>query len=325
MRTPLWIALAGLVVACGSESSAPASSAETWRLTQLQAESPGDEIVARVNGRPVFASCVEVQAKAHKLNSKNALQECIDFELLAQAAEAVSMQDETDVQAAAKRELVRVFVETRYGVRGPGDIPDALVKQLWKQIKTPRYNHPELRDIVFCRIKLEPEQGPESNEYQVAQKFLNGVYEELRDREDLKKNDLFAPCYEKFEAAGVADLTLHTHQLRPASGYQKAFRPTIFAPKKRGTVTPPLHTRYGWDLILVTVIVAEKITTLQEAEPELRRALFEVPVYESGRDELFEKWYAPFAKARTISTSPENIPAPAPVIGATTPPIRGAQ
>ena len=90
MRATLLLAIA----ACGGSSGPspvppPASSARpaplviaTPRLTD------GDVEVARVNGRPVWSSCVATQAagagSAEQLR-RDALDQCIAFELLAQA------------------------------------------------------------------------------------------------------------------------------------------------------------------------------------------------------------------------------------------------
>jgi len=49
---------------------------------------PGDAVVATVGGRPVWASCVAAQAARGTRTRRAALGECVDFELLAQAAEA---------------------------------------------------------------------------------------------------------------------------------------------------------------------------------------------------------------------------------------------
>lgn len=276
---------------------------------------PSDAIVATVNDRSIFASCVRIQAEAHNLSREDALQECIDFELLASAAHEAGTQADPDVQSAAKQELVRTFIEARYSLRGPEDIPADLVKKLWDQVNVPRYNHPELRAIAFCRVPLTAQQGPKSPEYKAGLAFLEGVYEKLRDARDLEKDDLFERCWKPhYENAGVHELKLNTFKLNPKRGYMQAFRETVFGPQKPGMVVPPVYSQYGIDLMLITNLIPEKTSTFEEVEPELRAALFEIPVYESSRDAVFETWYAPFAKARTISTHPERIPVGAPVL-----------
>ncbi len=315
MRSTQFLLLAILAGACSSDTKGSAKREHrTWQLQALQADAPGELVVAQVNGHPIYARCVETQAGAHHIGNAQALQECIDFELLAQAAHDAGTLEHPDVQAAGKRELVRSFVQARYEIHSPADLPEALVKKLWDQSNVPRYNHPELRNIVFCRIALSKEQGPESDEYKTAEKFLRRVYEQLRDRNDLEKNDLFAPCYEEYEAAGVHKMELLTFRRTPKRGYQPVFHPTIFdGPETAGMVTPPLHTQYGWDLILLTEVVPAKETAMAEVDDELRKALFEVPVFEPKRDAIFQTWYAPFAKARHIEVHADALPGSAPI------------
>ena len=312
---------AGLGACSSSATDVAQRDPRTWQLQELQPDTPDDVVVARVNERPIFASCVSTQSQAHQIEKKQALQECIDFELLAQAADDAGTLHHPEVQAAGKRELVRSFVRARYEIRSPADLPESLVKQLWDQSNVPRYNHPELRNIVFCRIAITKGQGPESDEYKAAEKFLNQTYEKLRHRNDLEKNDLFAPCYEQYEAAGVHKMELLTFRLTPKRGFQAAFRATVFdGPETAGMVLPPLYTQFGWDLMLLTEVKPAKETSMAQVDGELRKALFEVPVFEPKRDAIFQTWYAPFAKARHIEVHAESLPQSAPIATAPTAP-----
>jgi hypothetical protein len=319
-------AFAVIAVGCGSSAEKPQKrESHTWRVDSMEAVAPGDAVVAKVNGRSIFASCVRIQAEAHQLSRDRALEECIDFELLAEAAELADTNQADDVQTTAKQELVRTFIEDRYNVRGPMDIPQDLVKKLWDQVQVPRYNHPELRNIVFCRIPLTKEQGPESEEFKIGLVFLQGVYEKLRDERNIEKNDLFELCWKPhYEEAGVHKLKLNTFKIRPKSGYMEEFHKSVFGPTEVGVVAPPLYSQYGIDLILISEIIPEKSTTFEEAEPELREVLFNFPVYESTRDLMFEEWYAPFAKSRAIATFQQHIPEREALLGSATPAQSGA-
>ena len=98
-------ALALCAAACGS-SSPPAQPAGPPAQLVAAPAGASDGVVAHVNGRPVYGSCVSAQAAAHKLDAKGALRECIDFELLAQAAEAKGLALDHDVAYATKTSLV---------------------------------------------------------------------------------------------------------------------------------------------------------------------------------------------------------------------------
>ncbi len=214
MRGTAIAVLAGVYLcACGSDKASTASGAPatTWEVALQEPAPDSDAIVARVNGAPVFASCVKTQAEGHALSASDALQECIGFELLAQAAAEEGHQKNSDVQYVAKRELARRFVLDMYQVRSPADLPLDLVKKLWDRVQARRYNYPELRDIVFCRVPLTPAQGPGSPEYEAGMAFLTSVYQELQLRQGLEQDELFI-CMEYLR--GVSALTfLKSHSV----------------------------------------------------------------------------------------------------------------
>ena len=294
---------------CGSDSRPAKRQANPISLDSLEAHPKGRSTVATVNGTPIYADCVARQALAHQLSRHDALQECIDFELLAQAANQPHLLAHPDVQEEGKQELVRSFIDARYQIRGPSDIPADLVQRLWDKINVPRYNHPELRNIVLCHIPLDKNQGPQSREYKIGETFLRGLYNELKHKRDLVENDLFAACYERYEAAGVHDMKLTTFSLNPREGYDEKYQKAVFdGPERAGMVTAPFLTEEGWQFILITVVSDKLVTTFAEAEAELRQALFEEPVYEPKRQSLFDAWYMPLEEGKRITRSYDKLP-----------------
>ena len=314
------------MAACDFGTTEPAAPHEPRLLLHELVVAPaGRPVVAEVNGVPVYADCVKRQAEAHQLPHQEALGECIDFELLAQAADQPQYLGLVEVQEEGKQELVRKFIQAEYPVRTPADLPMALVRELWKQVSPRRYNRPELRDMVFCRMSLDENPGAQSEQSKQAEHFLRAIYDQLKSQKHLKKNDLFAACFgdpdpestlpRPWKEAGVPEPKLRTFSPSPRSRYQEAFRATIFdGPEKAGMVTPPLLTEHGWDLILITLVLPEIQTDFAEAEAELRKALFEEPIYEERRQLLFERWYSPFEKRHQISRSYDKLPAAGPAL-----------
>lgn len=315
MRAFLAMALV-LFVGCGSDRSESAvATQDPILLDSVEAAATGREVVAEVNSRPIYADCVVRQAEAHNLDRAAALQECIDFELLAQAADTPEYLEAPSVQEEAKQELVRAYLEARYRLQGPEDFDDELVRSLWERISVPRYNHPELRNIVFCKIPLTKEMGPQSAEYKTAQAFFAMLYQELGSRRDLEQNDLFAACYDRYEKFGVHDLKLSTFQLAPRPSHQESWREQVFA-GRAGQVLPPLVDDSGMTFILITEAKDALETSFEEAEPELREALYSVSVYQSQRNELFQSWFKGIAASYKIVRFPERLPASEPVVSA---------
>ncbi|HWU88103.1 MAG TPA: hypothetical protein VN253_12540, partial [Kofleriaceae bacterium] len=97
-----WIAIA----ACGGAAEAPPRARAGAAPAVSPPEGREDAAVASVNGRPVWGSCVAHQAARGAASREAALAECIDFELLAQAAEARGLAADPEVGEAARRAMV---------------------------------------------------------------------------------------------------------------------------------------------------------------------------------------------------------------------------
>ena len=101
-------------VAC-SGSKAPPPPTPSGPAASLTATAAHDDVqVATVNGRPVRGSCVTEQA-ARGATRDDALKQCIDFELMAQVAEA---------RPEATRGIRRIG-ESSPAIRGPGQTAPA--------------------------------------------------------------------------------------------------------------------------------------------------------------------------------------------------------
>ncbi len=81
-----------------------------------------------------------------------------------------------------------------------------------------------------------------------------------------------------------------------------------------GRVLAPMHDARGFTFILITEAKGELVTAFEEAEPELRAALYSNPVYQGQRDQLFESWYKPIAARYKIQRFPERLPANEPIV-----------
>ncbi len=316
---PMAAALLALSACSSGSSSAPASVRSRAPLENVEEDASGRVVVAKVNAVPIYADCVQRQAEANHLSRQEALDECINFELLAQAAYQPKYLHTVEVQEKASQELVRAFVDASFQGSGAEGIPDSYVQRLWSSISPRRYNRLELRDIVFCRVHVPTGTTADSEESVIASAFLTGLYKNLKSRKDLTKTDLFTACYgdpeapdselRPFQKAGIAKMDLSTFHPLPRALYDRAFRARLFdGPEVAGMVTPPLFTQYGWDLILITEVLPAIATDFATAEPELRKALVEEPVYEAQRTQIFDDWYGPLEAKHTITRNFDLLP-----------------
>lgn len=121
----------------------------------------GDPVVAWIDGVPVFASAVAMQAKARAVPPRAALEEIIKFELLAAAATSAGAGAPEDAAAARKSILVQRLIERDIEPRlAPEAISDADVRALYERGRK-RYVHGRMVQIavlsVFTGAKMKPE------------------------------------------------------------------------------------------------------------------------------------------------------------------------
>src|SRR5688500_8823834 len=107
-----WLVFA---IACGS-SKAPSPVPSGPPASTLAPPAKNDVQIATVNGKPVWGSCVTAQARraGPGATREQAVQQCIDFELLAQAADARALATDPEVVLATRTALVSQLVAFEY-------------------------------------------------------------------------------------------------------------------------------------------------------------------------------------------------------------------
>jgi hypothetical protein len=268
-----------LVAACGGAPD-PAPAASSRAASPIATSTgPTDTIVAQVNGRPVWASCVAAQGAklgASADAKKQALDECIAFELLAQEADKRGLAEDPDVFDETRTAIVNRLVETAFEQRyaKPEDLGERMEK--WFRDNAWRMHRPELRGSAYLRVP-----GPD----ETAKPVARALYEQLATKTGLFSFDLAplakaAPSEAKVEYAVVPD--------KAKTELEPNYANTLFSIPDVGRVAPPVKTPWGWDVILWTGGLPPKETSREEllatAFPDLRRSLFSVWVTQVARD-----------------------------------------
>jgi hypothetical protein len=288
------VAVLGLVLgswACGG-SSGPAptppaapSAIATPRLTADDLE------VARVNGRPVWASCVAAQARTIAAASRTAdqqraeaLDQCIAFELLAQAAAARGLAAAPEVADATRTASVNRLVETdfeqHYRTAKDLERPIELVmkRNAW------RMHLVQLRSSTFARF-LVPETASPALDAR-AHALADRLAAELAGETGLYGVHLTDAA--KRLAAG-SDIKLDTADVKPTHQDDLAlpYARALYAIPEIGRITPAVRTPWGWDVVLWTGGVEPKETSredlIAEMLPDLRRRQFQLWVTQLGK------------------------------------------
>jgi hypothetical protein len=277
-------ALLLVLAACGGSSGpAPAPRAAPTAIASPRLTADDLE-VAKVNGQPVWSSCVAEQAQAITAPSRTpderraaALDQCIAFELLAQAAASrglAASHEITDATRAAEvNRLVATDFEQRY--RTPDDLKpaiDAVMKRNeW------RMHIIQLRASTFARFLVPKEAPPELDAR--AHALADRLAAELAGQTGLYNVHLTDAAR---RIAASSDIKLETADVRPMhqDDLVDAYAAALYAIPAVGRVSPAVRTPWGWDVVLWTGGVEPKETSREElvAEmfPEIRRRQFQL-------------------------------------------------
>jgi hypothetical protein len=141
-------ALAGL--ACAS----PAKVTPAQRPAAFTADPAPDlgPVVARVAGNPIFASEVRAQSERSGQAPRQALEELIRFQLLAERARERGLAAQIPESEVPRSLLVQRLIEREFEpVSDIGHLPDADLRRLYDLNKT-RYVHPRMVHVALLSV-----------------------------------------------------------------------------------------------------------------------------------------------------------------------------
>lgn len=293
-RTALAILAASTAVAhgaCGGGSRPPPTAHDVTVVASIAAPpaSPDDVVVAEVNGRPVWGSCVTAQARRASadvppLDRRAALDECIAFELLAQAAEARGLGARPEVQEAARTAMVSELVATFEASHAtPADLGASLTRVLDANAR--RLNRPELRASTYVRVNV-PAGAPPADDAK-ARRTIERVAAALAGEAGLLGPHV-ADLAHRVATPADPPVVIEDVGAKPAPALEPSYAGALFAIPEVGRSSPPVRTPWGWDVITWTGVQPARVQTraelAQELFPRLRRQAFTVWVNQMIRD-----------------------------------------
>jgi PPIC-type PPIASE domain len=233
-----------ILAACGGGGK-QAPPTPVGPAAQLVAPAAGsdDLVVATVNGRPVWASCVRVQ---------RSLDDCVGFELMAQEAEKRGLSKDYDVRLATRTALVSRFVQDAYETKmdKPSDFGDAWAKQVAPQIY--KIDHDEVRASHYVRVQDQAlgEQIAAEAAKQTGwmPQMLDALAERLAAGRRVDKQDV-------------------PYKL-PAQ-LEDHYAGALFAIPEVGRTSPVTKTPWGWDIILYSDVLPARHPSQEEIVKEL--------------------------------------------------------
>jgi hypothetical protein len=262
-------ALAVLLAGCGSSTPA---TAPVGPPASIVATDP-TPVVAHVNGRPVYASCVEAQGTAHHLAARAALDECIAFELMAQEADRRGLARDHEVVLATKRALVSRVLQLEFedGLQDPAAFGDAWPQFLKKYDWHVR--HGEYRASAYVRIPVAAGAPPDADAkaHELADRIATTLAPErgllgdhLRAIAENITGPLTRPCAKETTVPCWDSLDAYR-----VDGLEAAYGQALFAIREPGRATGAVRTEWGWDVIVWTEDVPAAAPTQAELERKM--------------------------------------------------------
>jgi len=274
-RSLLLASLAAACTACGTGEAPRAPSTEGAPVSLVE-EPAGRAVVATVNGVPVYDDCVATQAEVLGIDARAALDQCVEFELLAQAA-APRYATSRSVHDAQRREEVRTFLRRDFEPSSdePSDIPEAWVRDhLWsnRNIKI-AYVHPEYRVAAYALAKFKPI-GPK--------KILTPAHDAEMRKLAEDWDAALPPVVDvdtlraiTKEVAGDRPFDFLDSYNTPLRGRSvPEFADALFALKKPGQRSGVVRSNYGYFIIMLREVMPAEDQSLAEALPDLREKIY---------------------------------------------------
>lgn len=319
MRVAAHIAAAILATGCG-DSGAPSPETTAGLEPSLEQAAGDRPVVATVDGVPIYADCVANQAAITGGDRDAALASCIEIELLVAEARRRGIATDPEVREAGEREMVRALIDREMydTFQSPADVEAADVKKLWDRGLKNHFNRVEHRSVFYCRAqnfdpktKKTPKGGEPDRK---ARHLAEAIWRRVKGRRDLERDELHRICLEVGDEVGGADVAVGDFKGFPRLGRAvPEFAEPSFAIPAIGMVSPPARTEWGYDLILLTEIVTPLSMSFEEAEPKIRRFLFDDPRYAGYRTARFERWLVDRTRDARVERFDENLPAPDPL------------
>lgn len=299
LAVALWIA--GLA-ACGGQDGPPPRAidpSEAYRGSFSPAPSPDAVVIAEVNGEKIYDEDVARQARARGLSAREALDELVAAELLAQEARRRGLADDPDVIEARRRERVRVLTERDFvpTFDGPEDVPQAALDSAWKNPAVRNYyQHEQVQKIVYLRV---PAENVGAAEEDAARRLAEAIHAHLvakppRDQEE------FGHLADEIAGPAGVKLRKAAGQTRRKGDTVEEFAAAAFSLTQAGTFTAPFRTKWGWDIIYLVELVPARNVPREEAEKEIREKIFA-----DTRRLAFVRWAEGLAAGYRIVRAPD--------------------
>ncbi|CAN5207449.1 hypothetical protein BH11MYX1_BH11MYX1_32770 [soil metagenome] len=271
MRASVLTVVIGLA-GCGRKPAGEAAVGPPASMIAPRASST-DEIVATVNGKPVWGSCVAIQG-ARGATKQAALQQCLDFEILAQAADQRGYASSPEVREATHTAMVSELVASAYeeGFTRPAQFgsvwQQALAQGQWK------ISHENYRASSYVRVPVA-EQATQA-EVEAAKATADQIATALAH-----ETGLLGPSLLELAQAAAPGVKIDHQDVTAfrAGALDKTYAAALFSLREIGRASAAVRTKWGWDVVVWTDDVPETHPSDAEIEakllPDVKLAYFD--------------------------------------------------
>jgi peptidyl-prolyl cis-trans isomerase C len=294
------------LVACGQKSAEGPRSRpieEPYAGAWSPRPTPAAEIVAEVNGEAIWDVDLAAYARDQRLTPREALEELIALELLAQEARRRGLAEDPEVVQVRRRERVRRFVDLFAAESDdPAEIPAADVDRVWaRRDVQAALNHGPIHDTGYVRVRAA-RKAPAA-EVEAAR----AVAEELRAHLVAARPASYAEfqrlAAERHQALTGKKLALEkSFPIEATTAADEGFKAAALALARPGQISPVTRTAWGWDILYLVEIVPARATTREQADAELRRRL-----HDDWRKHAFRRWLEATVAPARVSRHDENL------------------
>jgi hypothetical protein len=249
---------------CGCTKTARDASGA---VAPLVAESD-DDVVATVDGRPIYAGAVAAQARARGVDPRQALSDLVDAEALAGAAARRGLDGDLDARLAATAAMVRRYLHDSFEHDvTPADVSAELVRKAYLR-NQPYLNHDVYIDLWHILVAVPKNASPDDR--QKARALARQIADQARGKTlaDFKQLALAT------RQAGH-DVTDAQEVVTERDGWtERSFSHAAFDQLHKEGDSGVAETTFGAHALYLVGFKPAVHKPLSEVEDELRRGLF---------------------------------------------------
>lgn len=256
------VALGLLLPAC-SDGKLPAAVSPTYN-----ADLSVNNIVATVDGQPIYRHAVSKLAKEHGWQEARALRVLEDQMLLASHAAAFGYRSHDKVRYHRARLWVQALLARAIEQSvTPSKVSRAQLETAYQRQRA-KFVKPERRIVshILAAVNDSDSRNIERKAFRFVEDAINRLNSSSDAGEVLKH-------YQEIEGQPFRVRAEHLPPLETNSPIVEEFRKAAFRLKAPGVYPRPVRTPYGWHAIYLQEIQEATHVTLEEAAPRLREEI----------------------------------------------------